>query len=114
MEEESVQLLLKRQLFWTKLCALACAGIFAVVLVCAVFLAPQINRSLESINNITVQLETIDWNTLATNISKLAATGQGSMADISAALEKLDIEGLNQAINDLQKAVSPLARLFGG
>ncbi|NCC08338.1 MAG: hypothetical protein EOM30_09970 [Clostridia bacterium] len=113
-EKDDLQSLLKKQMFWTKLCAIACVGIFAVVLICAVWLAPQVSTALDSINSVAVQFEEIDWDALVTNINKLAATGQGSMADISNALGKLDIDGLNQAISDLQKAISPLAKLFGG
>ena len=100
------QKLLQKQLFWQRACAFACIGIFLVVLVCAILLVPRVNTIIASLDSLTQELLTVDWTSLAANLEKLTTTAQES-------LSALDVEGLNQAVNDLQKAVAPLARLFG-
>ena len=65
---------------------------------------------IENLENITNELNQINYPELARSIDKL-------VADSGAALErinKIDIDALNASIKALKDTVEPLARLFGG
>lgn len=65
---------------------------------------------IENLENITNDLNKINYPELARSIDKL-------VADSGAALErinKIDIDALNASIKALKDTVEPLARLFGG
>ncbi|MEG2595938.1 MAG: hypothetical protein RR989_05605 [Ruthenibacterium sp.] len=112
-EQAETNALAHKKLLWARLGALACVGIFVVILVSAFVLIPKIDTALTEITAVTHEILAIDWATLAANIDKLATTGQESMTAATKALAELDIAALNGAIRDLQTAVAPLARLFG-
>ncbi|MEF9969192.1 MAG: hypothetical protein RR867_05930 [Ruthenibacterium sp.] len=112
-EQATVNICAQKKLFWTRIGALACVGIFVVILVCAFFLIPKIDTALTEITAVADEISGIDWSALAANIDKLATTGQESMIAATKALAELDITALNSAIRDLQTAIAPLARLFG-
>ncbi|MEG2287733.1 MAG: hypothetical protein RR951_05840 [Ruthenibacterium sp.] len=103
MDEQ--QTLLKKQLFWQRACAVACLGIFIVVLISAVLLVPRIDTAITQAQQLAQQLSAVDWQELASDLNQLTITAQDS-------LKTLDVEGLNQAVKDLQTAIAPLVRLF--
>lgn len=105
MLEEQVKLL-KKQLFWQRVCAWACVGVFLVVLASAWMLVPRVNELVNSLEMLSQELMQVDWQALAGNLEKMTQTAQESIA-------ALDIDGLNQAVKDLQTAISPLVKLFG-
>lgn len=102
--EEQVKLL-KKQLFWQRVCAWACLGIFLVLLISALLLVPRVNALVGSLETLSQELAAVDWQTLSANLEQVTKTAEESIA-------ALDITGLNQAIKDLQTAISPLVRLF--
>ena len=97
---------LKKQLFWMRLCAFACVGLCLFGVFAVLTVLPKAGETLDAINNISTQLSSVNWVDLAENIDALAKTGQESIANF-------DMQSLNQAIEDLQKIIAPLAKMFG-
>ena len=82
---------------------------------------PQAKQTLEDAQQITEQVKNSNPQQLLGNLNELSQQGQvaleESVQEVKKAvdvLEKIDIEALNKAIDNLGKAVSPLAKLFGG
>ena len=82
---------------------------------------PQAKQTLEDAQQITEQVKNSNPQQLLGNLNELSQQGQvaleESVQEVKKAvdvLEKIDIEALNKAIDTLGKAVSPLAKLFGG
>lgn len=75
--------------------------------------ADQVFDNLESLSS---QLAEADISGLLAGIDQLAQIDQSSLKAMEKAaelLEKIDADRLNAAISDLQKAMAPLAKLFG-
>ena len=94
----------------------------AVVLFVGVAL-PKVNGTLESADGVlrsmaevTRQLEEADLAGILDNLNRTLNEGQQSLADASAALEKvsqIDFDSLNQAIRDLRQLLdNPLKAIF--
>ena len=117
------------------ICAVCAVGIFAVVAVSAAVLVPKGLGIIKKAENITAQVDEMmpqvqevvgriqegDPKALMEDIQSLTQTGEKALNDSVAelkkaveVLERIDIESLNTAVENLGKAVSPLARLFGG
>ena len=82
---------------------------------------PQAKQTLEDAQQITEQVKNSNPQQLLGNLNELSQQGQvaleESVQEVKKAvdvLEKIDIEALNKAIDNLGKEVSPLAKLFGG
>ncbi len=120
---------------WIKITAGCAAGIFGIVLLAAVILIPkgiavfnradevtsQAQEALGQVQEIVGQLEEGNPAQLVQQLNALAQEGQTalqqSVEELKKAVdvvEKIDIDALNKAVDNLGKAVSPLARLFGG
>ena len=118
-----------------KITAGCAAGIFGIVLLAAVILIPkgiavfnradevtaQAQEALGQVQEIVGQLEEGNPAQLVQQLNALAQEGQTalqqSVEELKKAVdvvEKIDIDALNKAVDNLGKAVSPLARLFGG
>ena len=95
----------------------------AAALIFAATWTPKIEAMLEKTDlllddlaQVTEQIESADIPGLTESMDQLAEEGVLSLQSIREAAETLgdlNMEKLNQAISDLQKAISPLARLFG-
>ena len=95
----------------------------AAALIFAAPWTPKIEATLEKTDlllddlaQVTEQIESADIPGLMESMDQLAEEGVLSLQSIREAAETLgdlNMEKLNQAISDLQKAISPLARLFG-
>lgn len=83
----------------------------------------EIGELLESVGRISEDLSEVDIEEMVNGINALVEQGTQSLANADAtlnsvneALEGMDIEGLNQAISDLNDAMEPLnnlADIFG-
>ena len=78
----------------------------------------DIQNIVATLDSLSRQLESIPWSEVADNINGLAVTAQESLGQVEeslggamAALNTLDIEGLNKAITDLQTVIEPMAKL---
>ena len=125
-----------------KIVAGCAIGVVAVAAVSALILVPRISALVSDANAITAQakemlpqaaqagsdaqqvaqqLKDANPQQLLENLNGLSQQGQQalteSMEELKKAvdvLESIDIEALNEAVDNLGRAVSPLARLFGG
>ncbi|MDD3193730.1 MAG: hypothetical protein PHE47_07780 [Oscillospiraceae bacterium] len=113
----------QKQLLFSKI-ALGLTGFLtAFVLFVLLLWGPKLHhtlqnaeRTFENLSAVADELAQADIPSLIVNMDQLTAKGQDSLAAIQRAaevLEKIDMDQLNEAISDLQKAVSPLAKLFG-
>lgn len=117
-------------------------GILAVVVLTAVLILPRVLGILSDAREITTQVQEMtgqagevlneaqevvtqikegDPKKLMDNINHLAKEGETAMQECVEqvkravdVLDKMDIDSLNTAIDNLGKAISPLAKLFGG
>ncbi|MBR4131442.1 MAG: hypothetical protein IKT99_00570 [Oscillospiraceae bacterium] len=71
------------------------------------------NEITTDLEVVTKELSTVEWTSLSKDISDVAAQAQESLATASKAVDELDIETLNKAIQELQTVVEPLAKLVG-
>lgn len=110
--EEQIRLL-KKQVHFSKIAAAASVCAALILLIAALFLVPETHRLLGDMNTITEGLEDVDLNELVDNLNQLSTTSQDGINKATEKLEQLDVEGLSQAIQDLEKVISPLAKIFG-
>ena len=118
---------MKQQNFWLRLSALFMLGIFLVAMFTAITLVPQATKVLvnaektleeadvavQELNKTATQLAKIDFEGLVSDTQQLVNDSSLGIAQAIGTLDDIDIEGLNEAISDLEAVVSPLARLFG-
>ena len=71
------------------------------------------NEITTDLEVVTKELSTVEWSSLSKDIGDVAAQAQESLATASKAVDELDIETLNKAIQELQTVVEPLAKLVG-
>lgn len=65
----------------------------------------------DDLSEVSGKLSEIRWQSLAENIDETAVTAQESLEKAMKAIDDLDIEGLNEAIEELHTVVEPLANL---
>ncbi len=65
----------------------------------------------DDLSEVSGKLSDIQWQSLAENIDKTAVTAQESLEKAMKAIDDLDIEGLNEAIEELHTVVEPLANI---
>ena len=111
----------KKQLFWQRIASLAVLGIFAVVLISALIVIPQVMVALSNANKVAADarssLEQIngmvaEMTTASKNLNELVNENAGPLTDAVKNLSNVDFEGLNKAIADLQDTVGPMASFF--
>ena len=110
----------KKQYTMSKISAGACVCVLLIVIFCAAVLLPQVLHTLEQMNAVMTELETVssdlaqaDLSGMLEHVDSLAQTSEEGMAEALEKISALDIESLNEAIRDLQAVVEPMARLFG-
>ena len=117
MEEKTqsgeLTVLMKKQLTATRLCLITGVLLLAAIIISVAVVLPKFDTLLVRLNDVATQLSEVDWAALEKNINDAAIAGQQSLAKAAQAIDSMDIEGLNQAIEDLQKIIAPLARMFG-
>ena len=77
-------------------------GLFAVIAAAAILLVPRALSTLRSVE------------TMVENTNALIEDNAGALTDTVSQFSRIDFEGLNDSIQDLQDIISPIARLFGG
>lgn len=110
--EERIERLLKRQtalMFFSAAVAL----LTLIAAVCFVSVVPRLVAVLEDASEIASKLGEIDFAGIAESVGGAAVSAQRGIAEAMEKIDRIDIEGLNEAINGLKTAVGPLARLFG-
>ena len=97
----------------------AACSVFTLLIVAfiGIWIATEFREVYESLTTIIGNLENITNDLNKINYPELARSIDKLVADSGAALErinKIDIDALNASIKALKDTVEPLARLFGG
>ncbi len=95
-----------KSLFCLRVCAVCCAGLLALAVVCAVLLIPQAQQAMQAITATAENLKDVDWTAMTDALTQ-------SLSSASHTLDQMDVGALNQAIRDLQTVIAPLAKLLG-
>lgn len=130
---ETIQIdLMKKQLLWIKILTGMMAALILFLVVSITSLSSKIMQTLGSFNSVLSDLEVITSDlkeTLeSTDLTGMINNANGMIEDVGDNLTKsiegiqealkkinsIDFKSLNTAITDLQKVVSPLAKLFSG
>ena len=115
---KEIRNLTKKKLFWQKISTCCIAAIAGIVLVTMVIVIPQLEATLNHINDTAIKAQDSlnEANTMITSITEasenfdslVAKNGEGLTSAVES-MSKIDFEGLNEAIKDLQDAIGPLA-----
>lgn len=130
-KQDTMQLLLektRKQLFYTRILALASVGIFLVVFVAAFVVIPKVNSVLRQADEVMTDAQGILQNAdeAISNISAMSSEvtevshglnvfitqNAETLTDAAKDISEIDFEGLNTAIRDLQDAVGPFAKMI--
>lgn len=113
----------EKRLFLSKIQLGLTAFLAICALVALLLWGPGLHRTLkradqvfDGLESLSTQLADADLAGLLADIDRLAQVDQSSLEAIEKAaqlLEKIDADRLNEAISDMQKAMGPLAKLFG-
>ncbi|HPD89061.1 MAG TPA: hypothetical protein PLU75_06280 [Oscillospiraceae bacterium] len=124
--------LMRKQLLWMKILTGMMAALILFLVVSITSLSSKIMQTLGSFNSVLSDLEVITSDlrdTLeSTDLTGMINNANGMIEDVGDNLTKsiegiqealkkinsIDFKSLNTAITDLQKVVSPLAKLFSG
>lgn len=123
-----IKLLALKQVRWQRLSAVFMMGILTVVLVVVVILLPSVLYTLNNINgavnevsaSIGKVMESVDqvdaavaeMQSASKSLNGLVEDNAEEITNAVTKLSEVDYAGLNQAIQDLQDAVGPVASFF--
>ncbi|HNX14269.1 MAG TPA: hypothetical protein PK854_02685 [Oscillospiraceae bacterium] len=85
-----------------RLCAFCTVVVLILAVSAGVVLLPRVVGTINDLTLVAANLKAVDWQALSEDV--------GKAADV---LEKVDFNKLNQTIGELQKAIAPVAELFG-
>lgn len=109
----------RKQYHMSRITAAASVIILAVVLYTASVFIPKINVTyqnmeliMEDLQTITSELAEADINQMISDVDELAVKSQENIGSAMEKINAIDIEGLNQAIQNLSDAVEPFAKFF--
>lgn len=110
--------LTKKKLFWQKISTCCIAAITGIVIVTMVIVIPQLEATLNHINDTAIKAQDSlnEANIMITSVTEagenfdslVEKNGEGLTSAVES-MSKIDFEGLNEAIKDLQDAIGPLA-----
>ena len=111
----------KKRLFFQKIATGCMAGLLLVVFLTCIIVVPKAMTTLSHINNVSVKaensLDEIDVMTkgitsATDSLNELVAGNSASLTEAVTSLSRIDFDGLNKAITDLQDAAGPMAALM--
>ncbi len=104
---------MRQQLRLTRIMAAAASLTAAVILVAVLMILPFAVRSLRQADQVLSGLQKADLPGMVENINNLTKGSQEEINKTVDKLNRLDVESLNKAIQNLEDATRPLAGLFG-
>lgn len=125
---DEMEKLLKKQLFFTRIFAVSNVILVVIVLIFALKVLPGLTLALsqtsdaltqatetlilaeETLSKAEVALE--DFEDLAGNVNELVDSSSVVVEEAMGKINKMDIDTLNRAIQDLSDVVEPLANFF--
>jgi len=119
---ESIEKSEKRRESYARL-QLIFSGAAAVLLLVFVLLlgniVPEMKELISGLQTVSVQLADVDLESMVTNmdslisnVNSLVADSQTGVSEAIKAIETIDLETLNKAINDFSDVIEPLAKFF--
>ena len=118
---EEIKRYSKKQVKWQRLSALCILGALIVVIVVLFVLIPRVLITLDHINSVAAKVESSlegvdtmvsEMTDASKNLNNLVGENSKALTDAIDKMANVDYEGLNQAIQDLQDAVGPMANFF--
>lgn len=118
--DESIQELqlkiMKKQLWYSRLTIVTFLVLILVVgymVVQISSLVPQVNSVLDNVEEISADLRDERLIDTIRDIDEFTKTSQDGVERAIEKLESIDLDSLNEAIQDLNSLISPLASFFG-
>ncbi|WP_026527353.1 hypothetical protein [Butyrivibrio sp. VCD2006] len=118
----------KKSLMFHRICAYCMVGIFLVVGISAYMIVPTAVTTVNKINDVAIAAEDTLSNTndliaemdktakelqgIGDNMNNLINENSEAITDSLDKMSKVDFDGLNKAIQDLQDAVGPFANFM--
>lgn len=118
----------KKQLLYTRVLAAAAVGMLLVMLLAAVVIVPKAAAALSQVSDAMIRVqklaETADTavadiqkmsgevTSVSQGLNEFVADNAQTLTEAAEDISQIDFEGLNNAIQDLQDAVSPLAKMM--
>lgn len=118
--DESIQemqlKIMKKQLWYSRLTIVTFLVLIFVVgymVVQVSSLVPQVNSVLDNVEEISADLRDEKLSDTIRDIDEFTKTSQTGVEQAIEKLERIDLDSLNEAIQDLNSLISPLANFFG-
>lgn len=118
--DESIQemqlKIMKKQLWYSRLTIVTFLVLILVVgymVVQVSSLVPQVNSVLDNVEEISADLRDEKLSDTIRDIDEFTKTSQTGVEQAIEKLERIDLDSLNEAIQDLNSLISPLANFFG-
>ena len=93
--------------------------ILLIVLLLVGYVVPKVDNiyasmmiSLNNLETLTAELNQADLGGTVQNINTLTVQATGNMSDTMKRLDSIDLEKLNQAIDNLNSTIEPMAKFF--
>lgn len=115
--DETVSLL-KKQLFYMRATSVAVIALVLVLIVSVLGVISKASTALDNVNEISKQVEELNLSEMnlkemVDNINDMATESQEAITNATEKLNGVDLETLNEAIQSLNKVVTPLGKFFG-
>lgn len=118
----------KKQLLYTRVLAAAAVGMFLIMLLAAVVVVPKAAAVLSQVSDVMIRVqglaETADTavsgiqemsgevTAVSKSLGEFVTNNAQTLTEAAEDISQIDFEGLNNAIQDLQDAVSPFAKMM--
>ena len=120
-ETERSQLKFQKLAFIMSMLSAIFTGIILIIVIFLVcYVIPKVNTiydstmiSLNNLEHLTTELKDADLGGTVQNINNLTIQATGDLSDTMSRLNSVDLEKLNQAIDNLNKTIEPMAKFFG-
>ena len=95
--------------------------VLIIVIGLVVYVVPKVNAiydstmvSLNNLEHLTTELKEADLGGTVENINTLTVQATGDLSKTMDRMNSIDLEKLNQAIDNLNKTIEPMAKFFEG
>ncbi len=118
---EEIRKFSQKQVVWQRLSSLCILGALICIVVVLFIVVPRVLETLDHINSVAAKVETSlenvdvmvnEMTDASKNLNQLVGENSTSLTDAIDKMAGVDYDGLNQAIQDLQDAVGPMASFF--
>lgn len=108
----------RKQMRYSRITCIMATVMALTLVISAVFVVPSLNRTADSIAQVSGQLEELQLQDLELaetlkDIDEFVITSEKGVQKTIEKLDAVDLEKLNEAIEALRNVVEPLRRIFG-